>query len=363
MRLHALQRRQAQQFVETFEQTKAGQFAAQAKRHGIGFGAVDFDRIGIGDFERHVEPGLQLRKIGERWQDGRHTNRLGFCNGLFHGWLRHHLDRGLRHGTESVDSDFAQPSVEPVFQNAVAHEPVSGDRVGLQILLLELGHGLDEPALLTEREGVEQTDALAWHVTLAVALDQAHRSFGLLAGQRGQDRQQQQFRIGGAGLQRLLGDVCCLCGAGGESVPQGAHPIGTGFAAEGWCLRVDAGDQVLIGRRLASDAHGVTSAATRVGGLAMAIIAQCDVNANRVCSAWKPSPALETAPVGAAPVCAAPVATVSWASRPRGRSRASHWRGNPRPMAAKPVSLVSGFGANPRSRLQLKSPRPTRSLF
>ena len=61
--------------------------------------------------------------------------------------------------------------------------------------------------LLTKREGGEQSYRFAWHIALAVALEQRERSLRKISGQGGQCRKQQHFRIGRPGPQAFLGNL------------------------------------------------------------------------------------------------------------------------------------------------------------
>ena len=64
--------------------------------------------------------------------------------------------------------------------------------------------------MLTKREGGEQSDRFAWHVALAVALEQRECSLRKICRQGGQCRKQQHFRIGWPGPQTLLSNLQCL---------------------------------------------------------------------------------------------------------------------------------------------------------
>ena len=65
VRLHALQRRQAEQLVKSLEQAQPDQFAAQEECRGIctRIDTDDVDRVGIGELERNLEPCLQPCQI------------------------------------------------------------------------------------------------------------------------------------------------------------------------------------------------------------------------------------------------------------------------------------------------------------
>ena len=76
MGLDPAQRRQAEQFVESLEQAEAIQFAAQPEPAHVRPGAVEHDRLGVGDLDLHVEARVQPGQIGNR-QCGRRRGDAG----------------------------------------------------------------------------------------------------------------------------------------------------------------------------------------------------------------------------------------------------------------------------------------------
>ena len=76
VRLNALQRRQAEQFVEPLEQTQPHKFTTEGKQKlvlGIRV-AGDFNRLRVREVKCHIETGLlprQIRNRGVRWDNRR----------------------------------------------------------------------------------------------------------------------------------------------------------------------------------------------------------------------------------------------------------------------------------------------------
>jgi hypothetical protein len=224
MRLDALQCRQAEQFVEPFEETQPDKLATQPERARVGarFGAGDLDCVFIGQLERDVEPRLQPGQVGDR--RGWRGNRGGRARGRADEWgrtgrptadgqlwrtRRSGRPRGpLRHlGPQTRPTNVVQAAEQPILHDVVADEPSQRGMIGVKLRLLQQRPGLREMSLLAECEAREQSDRIARHVAFAVPLEQGERPLGLARRQGGQGRQQQQLRIDRPCPQPLLGDV------------------------------------------------------------------------------------------------------------------------------------------------------------
>ena len=189
MRLHPLQRRQAEKLVEPLEQAQPHKFAAQVERDGVAvrIGAGDIDGVGIGEIERHVEPRLQPWQIRHRWPprvitDDQAPVRAwrvrpgadeGACGGLRNDGRP---PRSVPGRCAAAPSGFRAGGVQPVLHDVVADEPGPCGTVGIQLLRLQHRPGSGEVPLLGEGEGGEQRYRLAWHIALAVALQEDQRS-------------------------------------------------------------------------------------------------------------------------------------------------------------------------------------------
>ncbi len=241
MCLHALQRRQAEQLVEPLEQAEPHQFGAQLERTWLGArcGADDLDGIGIGQFERHVEPRLQPRQVGDRRGERGHrgevarvrSGRRGARRGRLDGdrfWPAHGSRRsgGLRLSLRAhpLQTDVAQAGDKPVPHDVVTDEPAQRGAVGVQVLRLQHRPGARAMSLLAKGEGVEQGHVFTRHVALAVALEQGQRPLGLPHRQGGQRRQQQQLRIDRPRPQSLLHELQGLRRPGGERLAHTRNP-------------------------------------------------------------------------------------------------------------------------------------------
>jgi hypothetical protein len=76
--------------------------------------------------------------------------------------------------------------------------------VGGQVLGRQRRPGLRELSFLGQGETHEQSHQFAWLVVFAVPFKQPRRTVRLIAGQSGQSRQQQNFRVRGERSQRIL---------------------------------------------------------------------------------------------------------------------------------------------------------------